>query len=243
VVEGPQGVREAVNYAPELVQEVYATAVALARYTEIADAITAANIKLTQLAPEVSKQISVNAQELIAVVKREPNQLGDWLTSGSKPKLIAILSNARDPGNVGTIIRVADAFGADAVVLAGDTVELTNPKVVRSTAGSLFHVPVFSAADLKEVVAQCQAAGLQVLAADGSADITLPQIKESTLKNPTAWLFGNEAWGLAESDRQLADAVVKVPIVGNAESLNLATAATVCLWDTMQSQASAAAPV
>ena len=137
------------------------------------------------------------------------------------------------------MIRAADAAGADAAVLTSESVDVHNPKVVRSTAGSLFHLPVVTGADLATTVADLRAAGLLVLAADGAGTFDLDDLLDvagSTedgvpdLSRPTAWLFGNEAWGLRDEDRALADAVVRVPIRGRAESLNLATAATVCLY-------------
>jgi len=103
---------------------------------------------------------------------------------------------------------------------------------VRSTAGSLFHLPVFSEQSLRDAINICRENGLQILAADGHSDIELPNI---SLNMPTAWLFGNEAWGLPEKDRELADHIVKIPMRGRAESLNLATAATVCLYQSSHS--------
>ena len=223
--------REAVNFDPQLTNEVYATEAALARYPEIATAVENQNISLNLASPEVLASISGNAQELVAIRETSQRRLNDWLQTSKQPNLIAILNNARDPGNVGTIIRVADAFGADAVMLTGDSVEITNPKVVRSTAGSLFHLPVFAEPALGEVIALCQGAGLQILAADGSGDLELPLPAPLQPPLPTAWLFGNEAWGLTQPERDLADHVIRVPIYGHAESLNLATAATVCLWE------------
>ena len=142
-----------------------------------------------------------------------------------------------------TGFRVADAAGADAVVIAGDSVEATNPKVVRSTAGSLFHLPVVSGVPVEDAVAALRGAGLTVLAADGAGDLDLDDLQDAAaratdgttpagadLRAPTAWLFGNEAWGLPAADRERADAVVRVPLRGRAESLNLGTAAAVCLY-------------
>jgi TrmH family RNA methyltransferase len=117
------------------------------------------------------------------------------------------------------------------VILAGDSVDPLNPKSVRSSAGSLFHLPVVVEHDVALVVERLRARGIRVLAADGHGELDLfdPAID---LVPPTAWLFGNEAWGLPEEVRSLADAVVAVPIFGRAESLNLATAAAVCLYAT-----------
>jgi TrmH family RNA methyltransferase len=159
-----------------------------------------------------------------------------------RPRLVAVLAHVRDPGNAGTVLRAADAAGADAVVLTDASVDVHNPKCVRSTAGSLFHLPVVTGVPLAEAVGALRAAGLTVYAADGAGDVDLDDLLDRAqdarraggpatgLAGPVAWVFGNEAWGLPAADRALADAVVRVPVHGRAESLNLATAATVCLY-------------
>lgn len=147
------------------------------------------------------------------------------------PRLIAVLEEVRDPGNAGTIIRAADAAGADAVILTGRSVDLYNPKVVRSTTGSLFHLPVAMEATLGDVIDRAREAGLQTLAADIKGDDLLDVRTAGLLGNPTAWVFGNEARGLADEQLTLVDRAVSLPIYGQAESLNLATAASVCLYE------------
>lgn len=150
-------------------------------------------------------------------------------------RLVAVLAEAQDPGNAGTIIRTADAAGADAVVLVRGSVDATNPKVVRSTAGSLFHLPVLRGAGLGEVLEALDDAGLAVLAADGSGPVNLFDADE-LLARPCAWLFGNEARGLAPEALERAEAVVSVPVLGAAESLNVAAAAAVCLYASVRAQ-------
>jgi RNA methyltransferase, TrmH family len=149
----------------------------------------------------------------------------------ARPRLIGLLANVRDPGNAGTVLRTADAAGADAVIFADASVDLYNGKCVRASAGSLFHLPVVAGTRLPETVTALRAAGLRVIAADGQANVTLddPAVT-GQLGVPTAWLFGNEAWGLPPDLLALADASVAVPIYGRAESLNLAAAAAVCLY-------------
>jgi TrmH family RNA methyltransferase len=151
---------------------------------------------------------------------------------------VAILEEVRDPGNAGTIIRAADSAGADAVILTGRTVDLYNPKVVRSSTGSIFHVPVAVGATLGDVIGRARAAGLQILAADIKGEDLLSARKEGLLAQPTAWVFGNEARGLGDDDLTLADRAVTVPIYGRAESMNLATAASVCLYESAFAQRS-----
>lgn len=149
----------------------------------------------------------------------------------ARPRLITVLANVRDPGNAGTVLRTADAAGADGVVFAAASVDPYNSKCVRSSAGSLFHLPVVAGAPLEETIAALRSAGLQVLAADGSATRFVDSAEDGPdLARPTAWLLGNEAWGLPDSLLALADDVVAVPIYGRAESLNLAAAAAVCLY-------------
>lgn len=138
-----------------------------------------------------------------------------------------MLTHVRDPGNAGTVLRGADATDIDAVFLTECSVDLYNPKLVRSTAGSLFHVPVVTGIQVDGLFASLRAAGVTLLAADGRGDTSL---YDADLQVPHAWIFGNEAWGLTDEIRVGCDDVVKVPIYGRAESLNLAMAATVCLY-------------
>ncbi|MDF2848836.1 MAG: methyltransferase, partial [Oerskovia sp.] len=237
LVEGPQGVREAVRHGARLVRDVYVTSSAADRYAEIVDDALAEGLHVHLTTPDAFEAMSSDGQGILAVVRTQDLTLDDALSAS--PRLVAVLATVRDPGNAGTVIRAADAAGADLVVLAGESVDVHNPKVVRSTAGSLFHVPVVTGVSLAETVDALRAAGLAVLAADGAGDHDLDDLLDVVgsapaetpdLSRPTAWVFGNEAWGLPPEDRELADAVVSVPIRGQAESLNLATAATVCLY-------------
>jgi TrmH family RNA methyltransferase len=241
LVEGPQAVREAVDVAR--VHDLYATPDAAARYVEVVERAEERGVPVRLGTPEVLDAMSPDAQGLVAVA----DQLGTSLTDvlGGRPRLVAVLAHVRDPGNAGTVIRAADAAGADGVVLTDESVDVHNPKVVRSTAGSLFHLPVATGARLDDAVAALHQAGLQVLAADGTGEHDLDDLLDVAgsrpaglpdLARPTAWVFGNEAWGLRDEDRALADAVVRVPLRGRAESLNLATAATVCLYASGRAQ-------
>ena len=147
-----------------------------------------------------------------------------------RPKLVAVCVETSDPGNAGTIIRIADAMGADAVIFAGDTVDPESPKVVRSTAGSLFHIPVARDREVRRVISQLEHAGLSTFATTMNGEVNLARPGE-TLTQPTAWLFGNEAHGLSDELLATADHRASIPIQGGAESLNLATAASICLWE------------
>ncbi|NWN89720.1 MAG: RNA methyltransferase [Micrococcaceae bacterium] len=148
-------------------------------------------------------------------------------------QLVASMVRVQDPGNAGTIIRTADAAGVDYVIATQRSVDVYNPKTVRSSAGSLFHVPVYTNIDLREFVAAYQG---RVFAADGYGDLSLDEAPAAALMQATAWLFGNEAQGLDTDERDLADQRVSVPLYGRAESLNVATAATICLYSSAMAQ-------
>lgn len=226
LVEGPQAVTEAVAHAPGDVEAVYLTADALGRHEALAAAAAALEATVELVDDEVLAAMADTRtpQGVLAVVRQAPVALRD-LEPG---RLVVVLDEVRDPGNAGTIIRAADAVGADAVVLTGSSVDPYNPKVVRSTTGSLFHLAVVTGVALDAAVDAVRAAGLQVLAADMHGE-PLPGLGP-VLAAPTAWLFGNEAHGVSAAATRLADRVVAVPIYGAAESLNLATAASVCLY-------------
>lgn len=165
---------------------------------------------------------------IVAVCRRMPDT---WAALPESASLLAVCVDVRDPGNAGTIIRTADAAGAAGVVLAGESVDAYNPKVVRSTAGSLFHLPVVIEPDAAVALARCHERGMQVLGADGYGTRSLFDTgTEFSLARPTAWVFGNEAQGLAEATRSRVDELVHIPLYGGAESLNLAAAAAVCLF-------------
>jgi RNA methyltransferase, TrmH family len=151
--------------------------------------------------------------------------------------LVAICADVRDPGNAGSVLRCADAAGADGVVFTGDAVDPYNPKAVRSSVGSLWHLDVVIETETAATIDTVRAGGMRVVAADGAAELDLDTADDDgVLDGPTAWLFGNEAWGLPAATRDLADVAVRVPIHGRAESLNLAAAAAVCLYASARAQ-------
>src|ERR1700709_1357551 len=202
LLEGPQAVAEALLFSPQLVVELYATPTALERYTDIAQTAVDAGVDVEFVSEPVLEVMSdtVTPQGFIAVCHQFPSAIKDIFAA--EPKLIAILEEVRDPGNAGTIIRAADSAGADAVILTGRSVDLYNPKVVRSTTASLFHLPVAVGGTLTDVRERATAAGLQILASDIKGDDLLAARMAGVLDRPTVWLFGNEARGL--SDEELA---------------------------------------
>lgn len=231
VVEGPQSVREALATGGllELFVEtgrhddlVVAARRTRAQVSEVTTAVLAA------MADTVSPQGILGIAPLLDVE----------LDTISRPRLVAVLEAVNDPGNAGTVLRTADAAGADAVVLTDGSVDPHNAKCVRATAGSLWHLPVVSGPSIKDVVRRLREQGLQILATTGSGDHDLEALAaDGVLAAPTAWLFGSEASGLSDEAVALADRTVRIPIRGRAESLNLSAAAAVCLYASSREQA------
>ncbi|CAL9404173.1 23S rRNA (uridine(2479)-2'-O)-methyltransferase [Streptomyces sp. enrichment culture] len=243
LAEGPQAVREAAAHregtTPTLV-ELFATVEAAERYADIIGAARSAGARVHLASEQVIADISttVTPQGLVGVCRFLDTPFERVLAA--RPRLVAVLAHVRDPGNAGTVLRCADAAGAEAVVLTDASVDLYNPKAVRASVGSLFHLPVAVGVPVERAVAGLRDAGVRVLAADGAGDRDLDdELDKGTMGGPTAWVFGNEAWGLPEETRALTDAVVRVPIHGKAESLNLATAAAVCLYASARAQRAA----
>lgn len=238
LVEGPQAVDEAVRRRPELVREIFVTPAADDRHRALLDEARAAGIRIEQVSDPVLAVIAdtVTPQGMVAVCALFPTGLDEVIAR--EPRLVAVLEEVRDPGNAGTIIRVADAAGADAVILTGTSVDPFNPKAVRATTGSIFHIPVVVGVSLDSALDRLRASGVRVLAADVSGEDLLGVRAAGELDGPTAWLFGNEARGLTAEQLELADRAVIVPIYGAAESLNLATAAAVCLYESAFAQRS-----
>jgi TrmH family RNA methyltransferase len=244
LAEGPQAVREALALpgGPGALVELFTTAEAEHRHPELVLAAEAAGVPVLRVSGEVMSELAqtVTPQGLLAVCEFLDVPLDTALAAG--PSLVSVLAHVRDPGNAGTVLRTADAAGADSVVFTDASVDPYNGKCVRASAGSLFHLPVVVGPRFGELIPALRAAGLTVLAADGAAKRSLDEAMDAgVLARPTAWVFGNEAWGLPEEILGLADEVVSVPIYGRAESLNLATAAAVCLYASARAQRSAPA--
>ncbi|MEW1549072.1 TrmH family RNA methyltransferase [Streptomyces tsukubensis] len=240
LAEGPQAVREATGHrtpaGEDTLTELFATPEAAERYPDIVDAARTAGVRFHLADETVIADISttVTPQGLVGVCRFVDSPFDDIVAA--RPRLVAVLANVRDPGNAGTVLRCADAAGADAVVLTDASVDLYNPKAVRASVGSHFHLPVAVGVPVERAVRELRDAGVRVVAADGAGDDLDTELDAGTMGGPTAWVFGNEAWGLPEETRALADAVIRVPIHGKAESLNLATAAAVCLYASARAQ-------
>ena len=148
-------------------------------------------------------------------------------------RLVAVGVDIGEPGNAGTLIRIADAMGAAAVVFLGHSVDPYNGKCLRASAGSIFAIPVVVAPDVDAAIAALRDAGLRVLATTVDGELSLD---DADLSAPTAWLFGSEAHGLSAEIAELADARVSIAMSGSAQSLNVAAAAAICLYQSARAQ-------
>jgi len=204
-----------------LVDEVFVTESAAERFGDLL-----VDVQVQLVTERAAKALSdtVTPVGLVAVCRMPEASPADVL---SAPRLVAVAVDTADPGNAGTLIRLADAMGADALVLAGEGVDPYNAKCLRASAGSIFGVPVLEMADTAALVDALKAAGLRVLATTLAGETSLD---EADLSVPTAWLFGPEAHGLSDDVAALADSRVRIPMAGSAESLNVAAAAAICLY-------------
>lgn len=230
LVEGAQAVREALAEPDSVRLLIVDDPARHADLLALADAVPVVQADPTEIAQLAD---TVTSQGIFAIVS-DPQIRLDVLPAA--PRLVVICAQVRDPGNAGTVIRCADAFGADAVLLTHGSVEATNPKTVRASVGSIFHLPIASGMGFGEAIEWARGQGMQVLAADAGGE-PLDQLAASgVLDAPTAWVMGNEAWGLPAEQLAGVDRVVSIPMWGRAESLNLSTAAAVCLYATASAQ-------
>jgi TrmH family RNA methyltransferase len=231
LAEGRQAVVEALA-VPDGVQEVFATEAAADAHRDLLGS-TPVPVRLVTDKAAAGLSETVTPQGLIAVctLRDVPaQQIVD-----APPRLAVALAELADPGNAGTVLRTADACGAGAVVFGAGSADPYGGKAVRASAGSLFHVDVVRGAALHELIPAAQAAGVTVLAADGGGEAALDELG-AQLSGPVLWLFGNEARGVPADLAGSADARVRIPMRGRAESLNLAAAAAICLYATQLAQ-------
>ena len=261
LIEGPQSVREAVRWRSDLLTDLYiqpdesfptAQGGHPRPFNETVGAIMEQARELPDcyghfVSARVMRAISGNAQGILAQARTDgflaqSMDLEDPQSLAKEgPDLVAAFWQIRDPGNAGTVIRTADATGCKAVILVDQCVELTNPKVIRSTAGSAFHIPLMTMGT-EDFLALCRRQGRTMVAADvyGTPDKPVRSLADlmasgaltrpDSAGRPMVLLFGNEARGLPKELLQAMDQIVRIPIYGRAESLNLATSAAVLLY-------------
>jgi TrmH family RNA methyltransferase len=231
LAEGRQAVAEALA-DPGGVRELFVTEAAAATH---ADLLGTTSVPVRVVSDKAAAGLSetVTPQGLVAVCALR-DVPADAVVA-RPPQLSVALAELADPGNAGTVLRTADACGAGAVVFGAGSADPYGGKAVRSSAGSLFHVDVVRGAPLEELLPALRDVGVTVLAADGGGEAALDELTIE-LAGPVLWLFGNEARGVPAELRALADARVRIPMRGRAESLNLAAAAAICLYTTQLAQ-------
>lgn len=240
LIEGPQAVGSAIAAGAPIV-EVLVSADAVPRHDELLAAATSRGT-MVMVVPEpvlVAVSGTVHPAGIVAVcgfLADPPAEPTDLPLSRST-RLAVTLVEANDPGNAGTIVRSADAAGADCVITTAGSVDIYNGKFVRATTGSLFHLPIATGADPLQVLQRARELGIATLAAASGGDHDLYSLaRQGKLSVPVMWVFGNEARGLPAEVLAAVDRVVGIPMFGSAESLNVAGAAAVCLMTTAAAQ-------
>ena len=235
LVEGPQALREALAHRADI-HQVYVTADAVTHWDEIMQAARAAAAPITLVSESVMAAMAEtrSPQGLLATCGMGAVGLEEIMAA--QPQVLVALDQVSDPGNVGTIIRTADAAGAHGVLLTGESVDPFNGKCVRASAGSIFHLPVIPEVRVEDLVAAARQQGAVIAVASAAGERELfewldsVELESAPVMNPTLWVFGSEARGVGPTFSEVADVRVRIPIHGAAESLNIASAVAVCLY-------------
>lgn len=233
LVEGPQAVGEAIGSLCQL----FVTPRAATREWRLVARAARAGAEVVEVTEEVLAQLAdtVTPQGIVGVATLRPTSLAEVLPAAT---LLVVGVEVADPGNAGTIIRTADAAGVDAVVLTAGSVDARNPKAVRASVGSLFHLPVLGDISFDTVATHCREGGLTLVAAHPRAPLVYTEVD---LCSPTVLVFGNEAHGLSRAALSACDVVARVPLHqragASAESLNLATTAAILMYEAVRQRA------
>lgn len=242
VIEGPQPVRSALA-AGVPIQDVFVDEDTGDTFSDIVASAEAAGLRVTWVTSPVLAAMAEtpHPQGVLAVaVLLAPVPLDEVMASAGP---VVVLEAVSDPGNVGTVIRTADACGAAGVVLTPDSADVHGGKVVRSTAGSLFHLPVVPGASVADIAAAARRHGRRIAVATGDAETDLfSAARTGTVSTRTCWIVGSEAHGVSAEARAAADVAVAIPMTGAAESLNAAVAAAVVLYVTFALDSASDAP-
>lgn len=195
-------------------------------YRAIIREVRTHGIALKELSDVELKQVcdTVHAQGIVALAQQKSRTLDEVLASPAH--LVVLADHIADPGNLGTMIRTCDWFSADALVLSEGCVDLYNEKVVRSTAGSIFHIPVVEHTDVHEVITKLGRKGFKIFATAGEAKVSY---RDAEYGEKNLIIFGNESSGIGKETRQLADETISIPRKGKAESLNVGVSTGIIL--------------
>ena len=228
LAEGLRTAEEAVAY--KAVETLFYVATDDERTMRLLEDAAMQNIKLVCVNENVMKKIAdtETPQGIIAVCKMRQPKLENLLASG---KMLLVLDRVGDPGNIGTMLRTADAAGIGGLVLLKGCADIYAPKTVRSSMGSLFHIPVLSGVSEQEFVSAAKKAGYDLLVTclDGADNLY-----KADLSGRIAFVMGNEAGGVSETLLEKADKRVYIPMAGRAESLNVAMAAGIVMFEALR---------
>jgi len=231
VIEGAQSVKEALtetfNNAP-FIKNLYLTESGMARIESDLESADLSQIKVFLITDEMANELAdaQSTQGIFALCGYKEWNLHRLFAL--KPQRIAYLWQCQDPGNAGTIIRAAAASGFDAVLFSPNSVDIFSPKVLRSTTGSLWHIPVLSDVELSEILAESQSRGVECVALDGVAQKDLELYRDEVSDKPVVTIFGNEARGLPEEI--FSGERISIEMNSRVESYNLATAAAIVFY-------------
>jgi TrmH family RNA methyltransferase len=196
-------------------------------YNEFVDKLGEMNVSITKIRDTHFKQLAdTETPQGILFVMRTPETQNELDTLLKRKKLILVLDGIRDPGNLGTIIRTADWFKVDLIVLSKDTVELFNPKVIRSSMGSIFRIPCIEIEDLQTLMQKLKTNNWQVIGTSSHAKVSLSKFK---IKPRVAMILGGEAHGISPELNKIVDKIITIHQFGSAESLNVAVAAGIMM--------------
>ncbi|WP_425061233.1 23S rRNA (guanosine-2'-O-)-methyltransferase RlmB [Sporomusa carbonis] len=203
------------------------------RAQAVIDRLIAANCRMVVVPEDIYHRLSDTEQPqgLMAVLKKRKVSIEQMVAKEGKPPLIVVLDGIQDPGNAGTIIRTADAVGCTGVVALKGSADIYAGKTVRATMGSLFHLPVAEGLTSEELVAVLAKAGISILATCLQNSAVYYQ---ADLKKPVAIVLGNEGQGVSRELMEAAEVRLNIPLIGQAESLNVAVAAGIVLYEAVR---------
>ena len=223
-----EGIRMAAELPKERIEQVYVSESFLKHsdHSSVLDRLSSFETVSDSVFSAMSD--TKTPQGILALVKKREYTLEEMLAGGQTPFLM-LLENLQDPGNLGTIVRAGEGAGITGVIMSRDTVDIYNPKVIRSTMGSLFRIPFLYAENLGETVRFLKKNHVKILAAHLEGAVVYD---EEDCTGALGFLIGNEGNGLSEEIGALADARIKIPMAGQVESLNAAVAASVLMFET-----------
>lgn len=237
LVEGPQAVRELVAHRGDSIRDVYVAESAADAHSDIVGAARRVTRWVHPATDDVVRAMSGDAQGIVAVADAGAIEEPDEIALVNE--FAVVLARIQDPGNAGTLIRTADAMGAACVILLKGSAEAGSPKVIRSSAGSVFHLPVLSGISIDEAATAIHSTGgLLMGTSGGEGSLALNALVEergsgARLAGAHAWVLGNEAQGMDAHEMELCDHLVRIPMPGKAESLNVSQAGAMCMFASM----------